>query len=128
MHELSITQNILEDSIREAQKQNAVRIRTITWFSDGTICGIVPDCIQMYMDVIAQDTIAQGVKIEAHVLPLKVHCNDCGLESEITRKSIACPGCGSLKLKVLSGREFLIDSLEVDINGNQGTPSGDGME
>lgn len=127
MHELSITQNILEDSIREAQKQNAVRIRTIRLLM-GPFCGIAPDCIQMYMDVIAQDTIAQGVKIEAHVLPLKVHCNDCGLESEITRKSIACPGCGSLKLKVLSGREFLIDSLEVDINGNQGTPSGDGME
>lgn len=127
MHELSITQSILEDSIREAQKQNAARIRTIRLLM-GPFCGIVPDCIQMYMDVIAQDTIAQGVKIEAHVLPLKVHCNDCGLESEITRKSIACPGCGSLKLKVLSGREFLIDSLEVDINGNQGTPSGDGME
>ena len=49
-------------------------------------------------------------------------------ESEITRSRIACPFCSSLRLQILSGKEFIIESLEVDIHGNQSSPSGDGME
>lgn len=112
MHELSITEHILKYSVEEAKKQNASRILTIR-LRIGSFSGIVPECIQMYCDLLAEGTIAEGVQIRATVIPTKVCCRECGKESEITPHSLCCPHCGSLKLKRLSGREFLIESLEV---------------
>lgn len=114
VHELAITQSILEISLQAAQAQNARRIRTIR-LTIGPFSGIVPECVQMYLDVLAKDTIAEGAKIEARTLPLRVRCRTCGQESEIDQRHIACPFCGGVDLQRLSGREFLVDSLEVDI-------------
>ncbi len=114
VHELAITQSILEISLQAAQAQNARRIRAIR-LTIGPFSGIVPECVQMYLDVLAKGTIAEGAKIKARTLPLRVRCRTCGQESEIDRRHIACPACGSVELERLSGREFLVDSLEVDI-------------
>ena len=127
MHELSITEHILDYSIKEARRQKASRILVIRLLL-GPFSGLVPDCIQMYLDLLAEGTIAEGARIEAETLPLRVRCRDCGTKSEITRRRIACPSCGSLRLQILSGKEFLIKSLEVDIDGNTSTASDNGME
>lgn len=127
LHELSITEHILDYSLQEARRQGASKIRTIRLVM-GPFSGIVPECIQMYLDLLSDGTLAEGAKIEAQILPLKIRCRDCGREGEITRRHIACPACGSLRLEILSGKEFYIDSLEVDVNGNKSTSSGHGME
>lgn len=113
MHELSITQSILDISLQAAQQQHARRIKVIR-LQLGQFCGVVPECVQMYLDVLAKGTIAEGAKIEVIEVPLRVQCLDCGRESDIDRRHIECPFCKSIRLKRLSGREFLVDSLEVD--------------
>lgn len=113
MHELAVTQSILEISLKAAKEQGASRIRAIR-LCMGPFSGIVPECVQMYLDVLAEGTAAQGAVVEARTVPLRVLCRDCGRESEITREHIACPFCGSIRLKTLSGKEFLVESIEVD--------------
>ena len=113
VHELSITQNILDIALQAAAQQKASRIREIR-LRMGPFSGVVPECVQMYLDVLAKGTPAEGAKIKVTTVPLKVLCRDCGREGEIDRAHIACPFCGSLRLKRLSGREFLVESLEVD--------------
>ena len=113
MHELSVTKHILDYCVETAKKEGASHVRTIRLLL-GPYSGIVPECIQLYFDVLSQDTIAQGAKIKVTEVPLRVLCRDCGRESEITRLKIQCPYCKSLKLKRLSGKEFIIESLEVD--------------
>ena len=56
MHELSITEHLLEDCLREAKRQNASRIRVIR-LCIGELRGIVPDCIQIYLDMLATGKI-----------------------------------------------------------------------
>ena len=77
MHELAITQSILDISLKAAQAQHARRIRTIR-LTIGPFSGVVPECVQMYLDVLARGTIAEGAKIEAKTLPLRVRCRTCG--------------------------------------------------
>lgn len=127
MHELSITEHLLEDCIREARAQNAVRIRVIR-LCIGQLRGIVPECIQIYLDMLSEGTIAEGARIESETLPVKVHCLDCQEDGEMTPHQLKCPHCGSMRLKLLSGKEFYIKSLEVDIDGDQSTASGNGLE
>lgn len=113
MHELAITQSILEISLQAAAQQHAARIREIR-LRMGPFSGVVPECVQMYLDVLAKGTPAEGAKIKVTTVPLKVLCRDCGREGEIDRAHIACSYCGSLRLKRLSGKEFMVESLEVD--------------
>ncbi len=113
MHELSITEHILEYALREAEKQQVSRIRAIR-LRIGAFSGIVPECIQMYCDLLSEGTIAENARIEAVVLPLRVRCRDCGRESEITSHNLCCRYCRSMKLQRLSGKEFIIESLEVE--------------
>ena len=113
MHELAITQSILDISLQAAQAQHARRIRAIR-LTMGPFSGVVPECVQMYLDVLARGTPAEGARIEARTLPLKVECLDCGQQSEVTREDIRCPFCGGMRLKRLSGRECMVERLEVD--------------
>lgn len=110
---MDITQHILQDVLKTAQDHQAKKITEIT-LALGPFCGFVPECIQMYMDVIAQDTIAQGVQIQVKEMPLKVLCNTCHQVSKIDRKHIECPHCHSIDLKRLSGKECVIESIKVE--------------
>lgn len=49
MHELAITQSILEIALKAAGEQNASRIRVISLVM-GPFSGVVPECVQMYLD------------------------------------------------------------------------------
>lgn len=113
MHELAITERILNICLDEAKKQKLSKITAIH-LQLGPFSGIVPDCIQMYLDLLAENTVVQGAVVKATVLPLKVRCRDCGRTAEITRQQIACPHCKSLRLQMLSGNEFTIEHLEAE--------------
>ena len=139
MHELSITEHLLDHCIREAKKQHAEKIRVIR-LCIGQLNGLVPDCIQIYLDralgqhvqiyldMLSEGTIAEGALIESEFLPVKVRCRDCGRDGEITPHHLACPHCGSLRLQILSGKEFYIKSMEVDIDGDKSTAPDHGLE
>lgn len=113
MHEMEITTHILQDVLKIAKENDAKKVTSIH-LALGPFCGFVPECIQMYMDVISQDTLCQGVKIITHFIPLKVRCLDCGKESEIDSHHIECPYCHGISLKRLSGKECMIESIEVE--------------
>ena len=127
MHELSITEHILEYCLKAAEREHATRIRSIH-LCVGALRGIVPECIQIYLDMLAEHTIAEGARVKAEYLPVKVRCRDCGRDGTITPHHLACPHCGSLRLQILSGKEFYIKSLEVDTHGDQSTASDHGLE
>ena len=68
----------------------------------------------MYLDVLARRAPAEGARIEARTLPLKVECLDCGQQSEVTREIASTLVSGGMRLKRLSGRECMVERLEVD--------------
>lgn len=117
MHEMEITKHILQDSIRIAQAHKGKRITEIR-LAIGPFSGFVAECIQMYLDVLAVGTIAQGAVIKARFVPLRVECLDCHRVSQIDRTHIECPHCHSLRLRRLSGNECMIESLEVEEDGD----------
>ncbi|WP_075876509.1 hydrogenase maturation nickel metallochaperone HypA [Merdibacter massiliensis] len=127
MHELEITKHILDVSIQEAKVHHAQKITKIH-LALGPFSGFVPECIQMYLDVLAKDTIAEGAEICVRTIPLRVECLDCHTIAEIDRHHIECPKCHGLHLKRLSGGECMIESLEVDEDGNQSISSDHGVE
>ncbi len=43
-----------------------------------------------------------------------MHCAECENEFKLEGELMPCPKCGSMNLKVLSGREFMLDSIEIE--------------
>ena len=113
MHELAITQSILDIAQKAAGEHGAKQVRSVRIML-GEYSGVVPQCIQYYFDVISKGTIAQGAVLDIRRLPVVIRCSSCGGERQIDRLHVSCPLCGSTDLKLIQGREFYIESLEVD--------------
>lgn len=113
MHELAITQSILDIAEKAAGEHGAKRVQSVRIML-GEYSGVVPQCIQYYFDVISKGTLAEGAVLDIRRLPVVIRCNSCGKESQIDRRHIRCPLCGGTDLKLIQGREFYIESMEVE--------------
>ena len=113
MHELAITEGIMEAAVPEAEKHGAKRILEIR-LRIGELSGVIPDCIEEYFNIISKGTIAEGAKIVTARIPVAITCPDCGFEGDIDRRKIRCPKCGGIDFKIIRGREYYVDSLEVE--------------
>lgn len=113
MHELSVTQGILKICIDESKKNEFEKIKEIR-IKVGELTGLVPSCIDYYFEIISKDTIAQGAKLIIDKLPIKIKCRDCSFVGQISKDDYRCPKCSSNKIEIKNGREFYVDSLEVE--------------
>jgi hydrogenase nickel incorporation protein HypA/HybF len=113
MHELAVTQSILDISLRHAQKVDAKRIVTINLVV-GKYSSIVDDSIQFYWDMIAEGTIAQGAQLHFERVPAEMKCLECGHAFEPTDESFACPECLSPKVSISKGDEMRVESIDVE--------------
>ena len=113
MHELSVTQGMLEIALRHAQQARAQRIIHINLVI-GDLTSIVDDSIQFYFDFISQDTIAEGAQLVFQRLPATFRCRDCGNIFTPSERDFTCPNCCGMKVKVIAGNEFRVESIEVE--------------
>ena len=113
MHELSVTQGILKICKEEQEKNNFKKIREIR-IKVGELTGLVPNGRDYYFDIISKDTVAEGAQLIIDKLPIVISCEDCSYQGEIKKGQYMCPKCNSYKIKIINGREFYVDSLEVD--------------
>ena len=113
MHELAITEGIMEAAIPAACEAGAVRILEIR-LKIGELSGVFPECIRDYLQVVAKGTIAEGAQLKVEKIPVTIKCSSCGFEGAINRRKIRCPECGSIDFKITAGREYFVDSLEVE--------------
>lgn len=113
MHELAITESILKIVQDEAKKHNAKKVLEIK-LKIGVMSGVMPLLIQEYFNIASRDTIADGAKLTVENVPVTIKCLDCSSENVIDRMKIKCPVCGSINIQMTTGREFYIDSMEVE--------------
>ena len=111
MHELVIVEGILEAVIPEVKKYDVSKIETIR-LKIGEMSGIVPSCIHEYFAIAAKGTIAEGAKLVIEKTPIRITCPDCGFEGEIHKGQYRCPECDSAGFRIISGREYYVESVE----------------
>ncbi|NCB51636.1 MAG: hydrogenase maturation nickel metallochaperone HypA [Clostridia bacterium] len=111
MHELAIAQNIIAIVDAEAKKQNFKKVVSIK-LRVGELSGIVPECLFDFFPIAARETVAEGARLTTEVIPAKVRCLSCGYEGRAEMG--CCPSCGGPDIKLIAGREFFVDSIEVE--------------
>jgi len=113
MHELSVTESLLEIAQRHAAQAGARRV-TDLYLVIGRLASIVDDSVQFYWDNISQGTICEGAQLHFDRRPAKLLCLTCGENYLLDDDLAPCPKCGSDRVKVISGTEFQLDSIGVE--------------
>jgi hydrogenase nickel incorporation protein HypA/HybF len=113
MHELSVTESILEIVLRHANQAGAKRVMKIDLVI-GQLASIVDDSVQFYWELIAKDTLAENAVLQFRRIPLSMHCLDCQNQFEPGGDQFACPACGGNRLQITTGREFYVESIDIE--------------
>jgi hydrogenase nickel incorporation protein HypA/HybF len=113
MHELSVTESILEISLRHASQANAKHVTNL-YLVIGQLASIVDDSVQFYWDIVSKDTIAQGATLHFKRLPAKLICLDCSQQFNLGSDGFSCPNCKNDHVKILSGDEFYMEAIDVE--------------
>lgn len=113
MHELTVTQSILQIALENAKKVDARKITSINLLI-GQMASIVDDSIQFYWDIISEGTIALGAKLNITRIPTEMRCFDCEQSFFPGTESFDCPGCHGTRIQVVKGVEMRVESIDVE--------------
>jgi len=114
MHELAVTESILNIALDHAQRSGAVRV-TDLYLVIGQLSSIVDDSVQFYWDIVSNETICAGAQLHFERIPAQMKCLDCDHGYAISHGLEACPQCGSFRVRVHAGEEFRLESIEVEM-------------
>ena len=113
MHELSVTESILEIALRHAQEADAKQITQI-YLVIGQLASIVDDSVQFYWEIISKDSLAEHARLNFRRIPAEFECQTCLHQFSMDGDSLECASCGSGDLKVIAGEEFFIEAIDVE--------------
>ena len=113
MHELAVTKGLLKICLEEGEKHKNEKINKIN-IKVGELTDLVPDCISYYFNIVARGTIAENTEINVEKIPVEIECNECGYKGIIGKNDYKCPKCKGLQYEITKGREFYLDTMEVD--------------
>lgn len=112
MHEVSLMEQTLAIAVAQAERHHAHCIHRLT-LNVGRQSGVVPEALAFAFDVVAQNTIAAGAKLELINIPVTCRCDQCQAEFHPPDWIYVCPQCGSLSHTVIDGKQLELASLEM---------------
>jgi hydrogenase nickel incorporation protein HypA/HybF len=113
MHELGITQSIIEIAEEHASRHGARRIRSVTVLL-GTLSGVMAEAVEFCFEACAQGTRLEGARLIIEQRQGLGRCRQCQHEAPLDNLLTPCPACGSFAIDLLQGDEMRISELEVD--------------
>ncbi len=113
MHELPVTENILNIALRHAEQAGATRI-TELHIVIGQLASIVDDSVQFYWDIISKGSLAEGARLHFRRVPAEMLCLNCNQRYAPTKDELACPNCGGVAVKIVAGEEFFLEAIDVE--------------
>ena len=112
MHELSICQALIEQVETLAREQGGRWVDVIE-ISIGPLSGVEPRLLRQAFPVAAAGSVAEAARLEIESLPVRVHCDACGSDSDASVNRLVCRQCGNWQTRLLSGDELLLTRVEI---------------
>ncbi|MFO7964520.1 MAG: hydrogenase maturation nickel metallochaperone HypA [Desulfobacterales bacterium] len=115
MHELPVTESILNVALTHAKKNQVQKITAIH-LQVGELSDLEDEWMQRYFDYLSKDSIAAGARLVIERTPVIMQCEECPESFHVDLKSeneIVCPACKGKNCKLVSGRGYFVKSMEV---------------
>ncbi|MEK7485177.1 MAG: hydrogenase maturation nickel metallochaperone HypA [Planctomycetota bacterium] len=113
MHELSLAQSLVEETLRLIQKEGDIRVLTIEVIF-GPLSGVVKECMEFCFPEVTRGTPLEKTQLLLREVPLKAHCLQCQKISSPELPILVCQFCQSNQIEIIQGKEFQIKTLEVE--------------
>jgi len=115
VHELGITQGIVERAREAATQAGAVKVTdlflTITPAAD-----FQPESIEMYYEMLTdEDELLKGAALHFATAPVPAACLACGREFPTEEAQPACPACGSSQVS-FDPHEAMIQLTDIGVD------------
>jgi hydrogenase nickel incorporation protein HypA/HybF len=113
MHEMPVTEQILTIVLEHAQKAQAKRVVQVNLVI-GKLSSFSGESIQFYFDLLSKGTEAEKASLHISQPPAKARCRECKTEFNPDGFDWLCPQCGGIIEEVVGGREFFVESIEIE--------------
>lgn len=110
MHELSLCQGIhrIVDRARQGRTVSTVHLQV------GQLRQVVPQTLCYCWELTSEGTELAGSLLDIDHVPVRLHCTDCGAGTTVRDVLlIRCESCGSGKVTVVAGEEFMVTSIDL---------------
>jgi len=112
MHEYAIAHDIYTTARRAALEHRANRVKRIH-VDVGEMALVNPEQVEFLLSAISEDDpLFAGATLVCRPVKPRTRCG-CGYEGD---EIFVCPTCGALP-EVVQGREIVVTSLEIDVDG-----------
>jgi hydrogenase nickel incorporation protein HypA/HybF len=113
MHELAVTQSLLDLAVRKAEEHHARRVTDLN-IVVGRLASMVDDSVQFYFDALSAGTLCEHAQLHFRRVPARLECQDCQCAYELEQDLKPCPQCGGSNVRVTGGDEFYLESIELE--------------
>ena len=113
MHELALAESLKDEIEIIAERDNFSRIASVTLIV-GELSGVDIDALSFALPFVSEGTVLEGAEFLYDRKKTRIKCKNCGKESCPEIPLVVCKYCYSCDVEYISGRDFLIKSLEVD--------------
>jgi len=110
MHELNLTRTLFETTLRYAETRQVKQVNLLI----GELSDEREDSIRFYWDELAKGTSAQHAQLHFQRVNAEMKCLVCAAVFHPVDEIIVCADCGSQHLKLLSGDDVRLDSIDVE--------------
>jgi hydrogenase nickel incorporation protein HypA/HybF len=112
MHEMALTESIVEIAVEAAGRAGASHVRRV--FVDvGALSSVEPEALLFCFDAVSAGTIAEGARLEIARLPGAGWCMDCAKTVPLAERFGPCPDCGGFHVQMTAGDEMRVREIEV---------------
>ncbi len=109
MHELSICSAIARTAADHAGGRAVLRVRLRV----GHLRQVVPDTLAFCWEIQTRGGPLDGCVLDLEHVPAVIVCRACGESTELTQPILVCGSCNTGDVELVSGEEFLIESIDV---------------
>ncbi len=113
MHEMALTESIVEIAVAAAHEQGAVRVKKV-FIDVGALSHVEPEALLFCFAAVSAGTIAEGAELEIARIPGTGWCADCGKSVPLAERFGGCPECGGFLVQMRSGDELRVREIEVE--------------
>ena len=113
MHEMALTESILELIEEEARKQSFTKVKLVR-LEVGQLSHVSADALEFCFDAVTRSTIADGARLEIVTVPGQGWCMHCSKTVPLAERFGACPECGNYHVQMTAGDELRLHELEVE--------------
>lgn len=111
MHELRIAEDLSAIVLETARNVNLSTVGKVN-ISFGQLVQIVPEIFEFAFREAVRNTIAEDAELSIEIIKVKMDCVRCGCSFDLDNNQFICCRCGSTDLRIISGKELFVKSIE----------------